>query len=282
MKAIKRSTLLAAAAVFALAGWAQPATAQPAIASQAGLGQVAKADEVYGNEVISSDNQKIGKLNNLMVDLESGRVLYGVLGASKGKVAIAPQLFTSTLPIDRELHLRATKAKLETARQFTADMDKPGQWGQASFVDEVYTYYGQRPWWQGSAPANQGTFHNVHKASQVIGMKVENVNNQSLGEVNNLIVNLPAGRLVYVILSPASSLALGNNLYVLPPQAFTLSADQKNLVSGIDGQKLAAAPHFDKSKWPNLSDTAFAARVYEYYGKQPYFQIGGAIQPTGR
>lgn len=244
--------------------------------SSSGIGQVDKVNDVYGNEVLSSDNQKVGKLNNLMVDIESGRVLYGVIGASKGRVAVAPEIFTQTIPGNKELHVNVTKAKIDAAPQFSP-VDKPDQWGQASFVDQVYKYFGQNAWWQGSTPANEGSFHNVHKASKVIGMKVEDVNNKSLGTINDLIVNLPQGRLVYMILSPSSS-ALGNNLFVLPPQAFTLSADHNNLVSGIDQHKLATAPHFDKNHWPNLSDTAFASQVYQYYGKQPYFQS----VPTGR
>jgi hypothetical protein len=111
---------------------------------------------------------------------------------------------------------------------------------------------------------------------------VENSSNQAFGKINNVIVALSAGRVPFLILQPDSSLNLGNNLYVLPPQAFTLSPDHKNLVSGIDAQKLAAAPHFDKSHWPNLSDPAFAAQVYQYYGKEAYFQPSGTPQPTGR
>ncbi|MGH7868270.1 MAG: PRC-barrel domain-containing protein, partial [Candidatus Dormibacteraceae bacterium] len=45
--------------------------------TQNALGQVAPANHVFGHEVMSSDNQRIGKLNNLVVDLESGRILYG-------------------------------------------------------------------------------------------------------------------------------------------------------------------------------------------------------------
>jgi hypothetical protein len=95
------------------------------------------------------------------------------------------------------------------------------------------------------------------------------------------MVDLPPGRVVYLLLSPDSSLNLGNNIYVLPPQAFTLSQDHKNLVSGIDKDKLAGAPHFEKGHMPNFSDVSFASQVYQYFGKEPYFQ-GGNTQPTGR
>lgn len=273
-----RRWLAVSAAALSLA---LTATAQPSAPNSNTLGQTALANQVFGHEVISSDGQKVGNLNNLVIDLESGRILYGVIGTSKGRVGIAPQLFTETLPVNNALKVNATKAKIDGAPQFGA-VDKPGEWGQASYVDQVYTYFGQSPWWQGKTAANTGSFHNVHKASEVVGMKVENVSNQNVGQIKNVAVDLPAGRVVYVVFAPDSSLNLGNNYYLLPPQAVTLSPDQKNLVSDISAQKLANAPHFASNSWPNLSDSTLANQVYQFYGKQPWFGGSGNLQPTGR
>jgi len=227
---------------------------------------------VYGNEVVSSDNQKLGKLNNLMVDLESGRILYGVIGETKGRVAVAPEIFNTTQPANKELRVKEPKAKIDAAPKFNVEADTPAEWNKVAYADRVYEHFGERIWWQGGGSANQGTFHNVHKASQLIGMKVEDASGQPLGKVENVVVNLPAGRVGYLILAPDARLKLGNNLYALPPQAFTLSADQKNLVSGIDQQTLSSGPHFTADKWPNLSDAAFASQVYQHYGKQAWFE----------
>jgi sporulation protein YlmC with PRC-barrel domain len=257
-------------------------TSAPALAQSAqnGIGQVAKVNDVYGKKVISSDSKTVGKLNNVVVDLESGRILYGVVGTRQGRVAVAPGIFTETAASKNEWHVKATAAKIDRAPKFTTSVDKPGQWGQASFVDQVYNYFGQRPWWQGSTAANVGTFHDVHKASHLLGIQVVNAENQPLGKIDNVMVDLPAGRVVYMILSPASSLNLGDNLYVLPPQAFTFGPPYKHLVSGINTQKLQGAPHFAANSWPSdLSSTTFASQVYHYFGKQPYFQT---TQPTGR
>ncbi len=252
----------------------------PALA-QSSLGKLEPANQVYGKEVMSSDNQKVGELNNLIVDFESGRILYATVGAAKGTVGVPPQIFTKTpSSTAKNVQANVTKQKIDGAPQFSA-YDKEGSLGSAQYVDQVYTYFGQSPWWQGSQPANVGSFHNVHKVNKAIGMTVEDVNNNKIATVNNVIVDLPSGRVAYVILQPDSSLQLGNNLYALPPQALTLSADQKNLVSNIDKAKLASAPHFDKSKWPNLSDPTFASQVYQYYGKQAYFSTGN-MAPTGR
>lgn len=247
------------------------------------LGPVAPIKQVYGHEVVSSDNQKVGNLNNLVVDLESGRILYGVVAASKGRVGVPPGVFASTLPSNKEMRVNVDKAKLEGAPQFNSSVDTPNGIGQASFVSQVYQHFGQGAWWQGNTPANEGSFHNVHKASQVVGMKVEDVNNHTLGKIDDVVVNLPAGRIAYIVMSPDSSLNLGNNLYVLPPQAFTLSADTRNLVSNIDPQKLAGSPHFAKGQTPNYADPGFASQVYQYYGKDAWFQgNSGSVQPTGR
>jgi len=238
--------------------------------AQNNLAQMARVNELYGYQIVSSDNQKIGKLNNMMIDLETGRILYCVIGTSKGRVGVAPEIFDVT-PASKELHISVPKAKIDSAPQFSAEADTPTEWGKAGFVDQVYQYFGQRAWWQGNGPANVGIFHNVHKSSDLLGMKVEDVSNQSLGKVQNVIVNLRGGRVLYVLLAPDSRLKLASALYPLPPQALTPSADGKNLVSGIDQQKLASAPHFDSKSPPNFSDRTYASQVYQYYGKQPWF-----------
>jgi sporulation protein YlmC with PRC-barrel domain len=258
------------------------------------LGQVERANKLIGREVIGSDNEKLGKIDNLIVDLESGHILYAVIGsggvASIGekKFAVAPGIFTempptteSKKPFERstDLHANIDKAKLSSAPQFTREIEKEGEFSRADFVNQVYQHCGQTAWWQGAASA--GEFRCVHKTSDLIGMKIKNATDQPMGKVDNVAVDLPAGRVVYVILSPDSSLNLGSELYALPPGALTLSTDKKTLTSDISQEKLAGAPHFAKDNWPTLSNSAWGSQVYQYYGKQAYFESGGKLQPTG-
>lgn len=86
---------------------------------------------------------------------------------------------------------------------------------------------------------------------------------------------------MYVILNPDSSLKLGSNYYAQPPNALSWNANEKALLSGVSREQLASAPHFSKDEWSTLSSPMFASRVYQYYGKQAWFQTGG-VQPTGR
>ncbi len=281
MKTKHEITRWTAALALGLSLTALPVSAQNANASSGSgiLSHAERSANLFGKELMSSDNQKIGKVNNIIVDVESGHILYVVVNGSKGEVAVPPQLFGDTS--GNTIKLNASKQQIDNAPQFTSSIKQPGELAKADFVDKVYKYFGQSEWWVGKAPASAGSFHDVHQLKDLIGMKVENVDNQPIGKVNNVVVDMPAGRIVYVVLAPDSSLNLGNNLYALPPEALTLSSDGKNLVSNIPKEKLASAPHFDKNSWPNLTDAQFASSVYQYYGKQAWFQQGG-YAPTGR
>jgi sporulation protein YlmC with PRC-barrel domain len=253
--------------------------------SDKSLGPIERANKVIGKTVHTSDNQKAGKIENLVVDLESGRVLYavvgtGVLGVGGHDYAVAPGAFSDVAGENARLSI--DKAKLTGSPQFSSNVDKPEELGRAAFITQVYQHFGQPAWWQGATSTDTGTFRNVHKAKDIIGMKVKNVSNEDIGKVENLMVNLPAGRAPFVILNPDSNLNLGNDVYALPPDAFTWNAEQKSLVSDLTRDKLAAAPHFEKDQLQRLSDPAYALKVYQYYGKQAYFEGGKPLQPTGK
>jgi len=252
-----------------------------ATSSERTLGTVEKANKVIGREVRNNSNQKIGKIDDLIVDLESGRVIYsvvsvgGFLGVGDRSVAIPTSVFTEQ---GKQLRVDVDKEKLMDAPHYAKD--DTNQLSPA-FASKVNQYFGQSaPWWENAAGQSEKPFGNVHRASDLMGMDIHNVSNQKIADVENVMVDLKAGRVPYVIISPDASSNLKNNLYALPPDALTLSSDGKNLITGVDEQKLASAPHFSKNDWPNFSDRSLGMKVYQYYGKQPYFQ-GGELQPTG-
>ncbi len=69
------------------------------------LSQAERAAQLFGRQAMSSDNQKIGKVDDLIVDLESGHILYGVINTSKGKVGVPPQIFGQST--DKTVQLNA-------------------------------------------------------------------------------------------------------------------------------------------------------------------------------
>lgn len=256
------------------------------------LGQVERANKLIGKEVLSSDNQKVGKLENFIVDLDSGKILYavvgsgGVLGAGEKKFAVAPKAFNE--PQNDNITLKVDKARLQGAPQFTSQISKDEEIGKASFVNQVHQYFAEgisdRASTAASSAISSGTteYKSVFKVNDLIGMKIKNSSDADLGKVDNVAVDLPNGHIPYVILSPASSLKLGDDYFALPPNSLMTATDRKYLTTDLTKEKLEGAPRFTKNDWANLSKRTWASQVYRYYGKPAYFDTGSRMQPTGR
>jgi len=113
-------------------------------------------------------------------------------------------------------------------------------------------------------------FGRANRAHDLIGMSVKNGQNEKLGKVNDLIVDLPTSHIVGVILSTGGILGAGSKDLLVPPAAFTSDAADKTLRLMADKNKLTAAPEFDAKKWEEGAQDASLTGVYEYYGQPPY------------
>src|ERR1022692_3701868 len=109
------------------------------------------------------------------------------------------------------------------------------------------------------------------KASDVIGMTVNKLQNEKLGKVDDLAVDVESGRIVQVILSTGGFLGIGDSLTAVPPGA--LHHDVANKVIHLDAskEKLKTAPKFDLSKWDESTQSNQVIEAYGYYGEEPYF-----------
>jgi len=149
-------------------------------------------------------------------------------------------------------------------------------------VGVVYQYYNARPYFSrddasahtGSATAagTASPLGGVERAGKVIGTAVDNTQNEKLGKVENLVVDLPAGRVVEVILASGGFLGLGDELSAIPPQSFHHGTEHDQFILDATKESLSRAPHFKSREWPDLNnpDNDVSA-VYRAYKVDPYF-----------
>lgn len=104
-----------------------------------------------------------------------------------------------------------------------------------------------------------------NKASEIIGMEVRNTENEKLGKVEDLIVNLGSGHVSYAILSMGGVLGIGDKLVVVPTDQFTYAVGEKKLTLNTSKEVLKNAPRFEKGKWPDLNDPQWDAEAHNYY-----------------
>lgn len=354
--AIKRRlhTLLAASAVsaFACSATAQdtttPRTDRPDYTRHETTGErrtdrlngAAKASELIGMDVKNYQNEDLGTVEDLVVDMESGRVVQvilssgGFLGIGESLTAVPPGALQHDTD-DEVLHLNADKAKLESAPKFDAD-----NWADFSDSDNLaatYRHYGEESAFtfidqgesrrddqrnqtdridqadqrtqadlrdQGdrtaeprnlaarnndqnqdqsrSASARRGMIPSerlgkLQRASELMGMAVKNRQDETIGDVENIVVDLSSGRLVAVVVSSGGFLDLGDELSAVPPTALQFNADRDGFQLDTTKEKLTGAPHFKENQWPDFAQPEQAGGVYRAYEVEPYFNADAPI-----
>lgn len=99
----------------------------------------------------------------------------------------------------------------------------------------------------------------VPKASTFIGSSVTNAQGESLGKIDDLVIDPATGRITYAAMSRGSVLGLGGKLFAVSWEALRLQPDGKTFVLDIPKETLENAPGFDKSNWPKQPDPMLSA-----------------------
>ena len=114
-------------------------------------------------------------------------------------------------------------------------------------------------------------FRRVLSASSLAGDSVRNAAGEDLGKVNEIMIDIPSGKVAYAVLSFGGVLGMGNKLFAVPWSALALDEDQKCFILNANKQTLEKAPGFDKSNWPDMSDAAWRSELFRHYGAAPYW-----------
>ena len=92
------------------------------------------------------------------------------------------------------------------------------------------------------------------KASGLIGMEVRNRQNEKLGEIKDLVMDMNSGKVSYVVLSVGGFLGIGEKLIALPPNVAKVGDNPEYIVLDADKAKIQAAPGFAATAWPAPND----------------------------
>jgi hyperosmotically inducible protein len=270
------------------------------------LHSAAKASDVIGMTVKNLQGEKLGTVEDLALDVESGRIVQVILSTG-GFIGVGDRL--SAVPpgalhhdvTNNVLHLDANKEKLKSAPEFKTE--KWAEHGNAEHLSAVYTYYGQEPAFRfihkgdnidgaanttstrnadGTWSKNRLTGGNqwmipaarlgqIQKATKLTGLPVKNMQDEKLGTVDNMLVDVQAGRILAVVVSSGGFLGIGDELSAVPPTALRFNSGNDTLLLDTTKDMMSAAPHFKSDKWPDFSQPMYSDSVYRAYKQEPYF-----------
>lgn len=261
------------------------------------------ANTIKSDKVVNRAGEDLGKIEELMIDLENGRIGYvvlsfgGFLGMGDKLFAIPWQAFSLKLH-EHAFLLDIPKDVLQKAEGFDKDKWPLTREG----LSNTYTYYGYQPYWQTGAA---GRARQVGASTRMPGEteseryirtetmasradpdflstdsiksdKIVNRAGDDLGKMKELMIDLESGRIGYVVLSFGGFLGMGDKLFAIPWQAFSLRVHEHAFALDIPKDILEKAEGFDKDHWPLTRGEL--SRTYAYYGYQPYWKTEVAGQ----
>ena len=113
--------------------------------------RVLSSSTICSDRVKNAAGEDLGKIEDLMIDLDSGRIAYAVLSFG-GFLKMGNKLFAvpwQALTVDtvkKVLVLNADKSVLERAPGF--DKENWPDMADPTFGSSIYKHYGYRPYWE--------------------------------------------------------------------------------------------------------------------------------------
>ena len=120
---------------------------------------------------------------------------------------------------------------------------------------------------QGPGPALMG-------ADTLIGDSVVNGQEEDLGDIKEIMIDMRSGQVAYAVLSFGGFLSMGEKLFAVPWQALHLDTINKRFVLNVDKDRLKTAPGFDPDAWPDMSDVGWSNQIHSFYGTDPTMSSG--------
>lgn len=132
------------------------------------------------------------------------------------------------------------------------------------------------------AADHQKGSHREKSANAIIGEKVINEQNEDVGKVQDLIINLESGQAPYAVI--ATSGFTGRSKVAVPLNSLRFSEDGKSLVTSATKEQLHSASKTATGAWKSSSEAEWTRNVTGYYGqpttqerimREPARDVGG-------
>jgi sporulation protein YlmC with PRC-barrel domain len=251
-----------------------------------------KSADVVGMEVQNKEGKDLGTIEDLVVDMKTGKLRYAALsrggfaGVGDKLFAIPWKAFTVKFAEDDQfLVLNVSEQQLESAKGFNQDrwpnvadpkwaegIDK--QFASEELTDEAKDEdkAAESKEAKSSTEKSEGdgadiSYDAVYRVSNIKGLEVRDKAGKDLGHIEEIVLDLKKGQVTYAALSMGGVLGVGDKLFAVPFKEFQFKheADEKFFVVNVSEKKLKSAPGFDQDNWPDTAKANWASEIDRHY-----------------
>ena len=116
-------------------------------------------------------------------------------------------------------------------------------------------------------------------ADTLIGEDVYNRQDEDLGDIKEIMLDMRNGQVAYAVLSFGGWLGMGDKLFAVPWQALQLDTANKRFLLDVSKDHLKNAPGFDKDNWPDMASAEFNSQLHNFYGTSQ--NVPGGVTASG-
>jgi len=241
------------------------------------LGAVQQAGSLIGQKVRSADDQALGIVDDLLLDLDDGRVALILLKAEANTGQTGLALPPAVVSVDQTKRTLTAKVTAEQARMAPA-------WKSAEALDHagaqlaaIYRHFNQAPYQREKAKPDAapdiGSGVGFVTLASVRGVAVKNARGDELGTVSDMAVSVDKGLIGYVAVACSCFDDAAGKLFPIPLTAFVVKPGEKAWILELPLDVLANTPTFSEQQWPEKIDRGWVEYVHVRYGRSPF---GGA------
>ena len=236
-----------------------------------------KANDMIGASVQTRSGEKLGTVRDFAFALPSGELAYvivasgGILGLGAEYHAVPPKAFSHETQNPKVLTLDTTKDKWDAAPKFKKDqlpnlnahreqLDKYFEGsndakaevkiGDAKAEVKVKTPDIRA----GGSESMKGA--TLHLATDVIGKPVVAKNNDDVGKVSDLLVDMRAPSIAFAIISTGTLLKPTDTRYAIATKNLSLASEKSKVVLNADRATLENSERFDPNEWRKNKSSA--------------------------
>jgi sporulation protein YlmC with PRC-barrel domain len=221
------------------------------------LGLIQKTTDLIGKQVQDRNDKSVGKIEDVILDLPNGLVIAAfVSSGAKGQVTPVPA--RSFLAGDKDKVAISVDQKVFKSAPTLPGAPTAGAL-TAKSLSESFRHFGQ-PMPDLAAASASG----FSSSAALAGAPLMSQDNQPLGQVETIMVDVPAGQVVYLIVKPSGA-EQQKDFYVLPPAVVKPEATGQTLVLNATQAHFVGGPHFQTEFWADMTRPELAAAVHQHY-----------------
>ncbi|RZI84492.1 MAG: PRC-barrel domain containing protein [Rubrivivax sp.] len=109
-------------------------------------------------------------------------------------------------------------------------------------------------------------------ADTLTGDKVINLQDETLGKISDIMLDVPRGRIAYAVMSSGGFLGMGEKMFALPWSALTLDPQRECFVMDASKARFDNAPGFDPDHWPSSAEfDTLGEEIHTYWNSARYW-----------